>query len=76
MEYGDDAEDESEISEKALATKLAYGLMCNHLLKMKTSVLHNWMDGGDLEESDVYDENRKVATMLEAANAKSCSWFN
>ncbi|KAM1056972.1 hypothetical protein ACFX13_031072 [Malus domestica] len=30
----------------------------------------------DLEESDVYDENRRVATMLEVANAKSCSWFN
>ncbi|TQE09540.1 hypothetical protein C1H46_004888 [Malus baccata] len=30
----------------------------------------------DLVESDVYDENRRVATMLEVANAKSCSWFN
>ncbi|KAM1157374.1 hypothetical protein ACFX1X_028295 [Malus domestica] len=44
MEYGDDAEDESENSEKTLATKLAYGLMCNHLLKMKTSALHIWMN--------------------------------
>ncbi|RXH98828.1 hypothetical protein DVH24_011153 [Malus domestica] len=89
--------------------------MCNHLLKMKTSALHIWMntpkksksqttcpvliifnlvaiingwqktkDGQfvegcrwkDLAESDVYDENRRVATMLEVANAKSCSWFN
>ncbi|KAM1056971.1 hypothetical protein ACFX13_031072 [Malus domestica] len=85
--------------------------MCNHLLKMKTSVLHIWMNTPkksksqttcphhfqlgcnnewlaknerwpicgrwkDLEESDVYDENRRVATMLEVANAKSCSWFN
>ncbi|CAN6698973.1 unnamed protein product [Malus baccata var. baccata] len=83
---------------KTLATKLAYGLMCNHLPKMKTSALHIWMntpknskiqttcphhfqfgcnnEWKDLEESDVYDENSRVATMLEVANAKSCSWFN